>query len=392
MSYIESYKLFFTERNSFESLIQERRSSESAVQLPFTIGKYSAFFVQTQDMQKQLTHILRQDKQVYAQVTQLPPIALQQFTRKCMIDEIVLTNDIEGVRSTRREIGDVLNDLQASDQKRRFVGLVNKYIMLQTRTEAIPKTCAEIRALYDDLVSSELAKGDLPDGVYFRKGGVSVLSPTGKALHQGLLPEARIIEGMQQALLVLQDESIDMLIRIAIFHYMFGYIHPFYDGNGRTSRYISSAALSTELEPITAYRLSYAIQENKKRYYEAFEHCNDPRSRGDLTEFIHMFLFMVQTAQSEILTILKDRYEEWTQLRQEVEQIPSIQQDDLSSSIADLLIQAALFSEDGITVHELSSYCECSEPTIRNRLKKLRELDVLFIKNINRKNYYQWKI
>ncbi len=30
------------------------------------------------------------------------------------------------------------------------------------------------------------------------------------------------------------------LVSIAVFHYLFGYVHPFYDGNGRMARYLSS--------------------------------------------------------------------------------------------------------------------------------------------------------
>ena len=42
---------------------------------------------------------------------QLPDIAKEQYSRKCLIDEIVLTNKIEGVHSSRKEIGEVLDML-----------------------------------------------------------------------------------------------------------------------------------------------------------------------------------------------------------------------------------------------------------------------------------------
>lgn len=39
----------------------------------------------------------------------IPTIALTQFTLKCLIDEIKLTNELEGISSTRHEINQVLN-------------------------------------------------------------------------------------------------------------------------------------------------------------------------------------------------------------------------------------------------------------------------------------------
>ena len=50
-------------------------------------------------------------KEVRALSAQLPDIAKEQYSRKCLIDEIVLTNKIEGVHSSRKEIGEVLDML-----------------------------------------------------------------------------------------------------------------------------------------------------------------------------------------------------------------------------------------------------------------------------------------
>ncbi len=81
----------------------------------------------------------------------MPPIALNQYSKKCLIDEIVITNKIEGVHSSRKEIGEALDILETQSKKKgkqiRFIGLVNKYLKL-INSENIPlKSCQDIRAL-----------------------------------------------------------------------------------------------------------------------------------------------------------------------------------------------------------------------------------------------------
>ena len=59
----------------------------------------------------------------------LPNVAKTHYKNKCLIDEIVLTNDIEGVLSTRRELGEILSDLEKKDKRNAFMGL-SKSILL----------------------------------------------------------------------------------------------------------------------------------------------------------------------------------------------------------------------------------------------------------------------
>lgn len=95
---------------------------------------------------------------------------------------------------------------------------------------------------------------------------------------------------MEEALVVLNDLNTNLFVRVAIFHYLFEYIHPFYNGNGRMGRYISSKYLVSELNPLCAFQLSIACLERQKDYYDAFKLVNDKRNKGDLTPFILMFL------------------------------------------------------------------------------------------------------
>ena len=381
--------LFHMGAKEYKAECERRFNDADTIHLPVRIGENPAFICQTPDIYKQIIAIERLDKAVGALHDSLPRIAIEQFTNKCLIDEILLTNDIEGVHSTRKEIGEILSDLSAHNKQNRFVGLVTKYVMLEQQQPMTFQTCQDIRKVYDDIFYEEIKANDpenLPDGEIFRRSNVEVLSASQKIIHKGLHPESRIIETFEQSLSILNDGSIDIFIRIALFHYLFGYIHPFYDGNGRTSRFISSYLLAGQLTPLIGFRLSYTIKENISKYYKAFEVCNDPHNRGELTPFVEMFLEIIRISMQQLLDTLEEKQLKWNYYQQYIPQLPNAEKPDVSR-LYDLLIQVALFSNIGISREQLIQNMELSENTVRNRLKAIPES--LLIENRQRgRKYY----
>ena len=318
------------------------------------------------------------DKMVSAIKNELPPAALVQFANKCLIDEIKLTNDIEGVYSTRKELSDVLYEMDGKAKKKRFYGLLNKYKMLISDTEFSLNTSTDIREIYDDLVLKEIAEecaDNIPDGEIFRKDAAEVTTATQKVIHKGAYPETKIIQLMEQSLNILNQKDIPALIRISVFHYLFGYIHPFYDGNGRTSRFISSYLLSKDFEFLIGFRLSYTIKAHIKEYYEAFKECNDEKNCGDLTPFIIMFLNIILESFQNLYEALEKRSNLLLTFSDTINGNSYISED--LKAFALILTQTSLFSSEGITKKQLEAELEISESTVNKRLAKLREAGLL---------------
>jgi len=198
MSYETLEKISYRQPSQYESIYEERFNSPETVHLDFEVNGKAAFIVQNGDVYRLLLQIQKIDKNVQLLCRDLPGVALHQFAQKCLVDEIVLTNDIEGVNSTRREISEVLEQISNKSGKRRFYGLVRKYLMLQEEGERKVKTCQDIRNIYDDLVLREVIEEnskDAPDGVIFRKDSVSVSNSAQKEIHRGLYPAGRRSEG-----------------------------------------------------------------------------------------------------------------------------------------------------------------------------------------------------
>lgn len=387
--YESLYKLFYIDKDLYEQAYNERIKSKNTFFLDFEIKGNKLFYLEDPELLKKIISIEVMDKKIQELVQFLPKLSINQFSRRCLIDEIIMSNKIERVYSTRREIDDIISEINTNSNKR-FKGLVNKYILLFDKENIKIEEPKDIREIYNELALPEIIEDDpenAPDGVLFRKESVSVQSETGKIIHNGLAPESKIIEALQKAINLLQNDDILPLIRIGIFHYLFGYIHPFYDGNGRTSRFISSYLLTKCLQPIIGFRISYTIKENLKSYYEAFKICNDPRNKGDITPFLFMFVDIVEESMTQLYNALNNRK---NLLIYYSDAIPYFYKglDKKYDNIYYQLVQATLFSENGITIKELMVTNELSKSTIISRLNEIKKSEILIEKKIGKSNYY----
>ena len=352
MAYTELKKFYYGDEKVYVQEYLNRFDSENTVKIDFYIGENQAFFVRNVDVMTLAFEIATLDKTIDILCSKLPGIAKTQYSKKCLIDEIVITNKIEGVHSSRQEISDALDILEtqsiAKGKRNRFIGLVNKYLKL-IKLEKFSLNCSQdIRDIYDEVFLEEVVFEDpnnKPDGKLFRKGSVSVYSETGKSIHTGLLPETKIIEAMEQALQFLNDDAIIELFRICIFHYFIGYIHPFYDGNGRLGRFLFSYGISKSLTPLISFRISETIKENIKQYYKAFTQCNDSRNRGDLTPFLLMQLKMIYLAMVDLEKSLNEKRSMWMKYEKIINNYCN--NDKSLRQLYSYLIQAAMFGHSG---------------------------------------------
>lgn len=369
MSYELLSKLFYKEPDTYEARYDQRFHSDTAIKLPLFINNHQAFFMTPLEMINKTEAIFKLNTAVNVITKDVPVSALNFLINRFLKDEIALTNDIEGITSTKKEIETAVSS-QNNKKKVRFKGLAAKYMKLIQANEISLNTCEDIRKLYGDIVSDEIAAKNAPDGKIFRKDMVHIVSATQKEKHRGIMPETQIIEYMNYCLDLLKSDRMNTLIKTAVFHYFFGYIHPFYDGNGRTSRFISSCLLKDELSLLISLRLSYVIKNNLKVYYNAFDICNDVRNKGEITYFILMFLDLLAEAGTclvEILNNLRDQLFFYKTL------IDTSDMKKTKKELLNILCQVSLFAESYMTVDELQQFLKLGNTSIRYILKELDE-------------------
>lgn len=101
-----------------------------------------------------------------------------------------------------------------------------------------------------------------------------------------------------------EKHNIDPLIKMAILHYQFESIHPFYDGNGRTGRILNILYLIHKgyLESPILYLSRYIIQ-NKDKYYSLLQ---DVRENNNWEDWILYMLEGVKLTSNDTIELIKE--------------------------------------------------------------------------------------
>lgn len=375
MSYELLNKLYYKNKDSFESEYLMRKNSLYSTSLNLDIHGHEAFFVNIPEFITITARIYKKFSNLNTLCNKLPKVAYECYERNCLIDEIILTNDIEGIRSTRKEVRDVLENESGSTKKKKFDGMIKKYaLLLDDSYKADLNNSLDIRKLYNEIVFDEIDEKNWPDGEIFRKDAAEVISGTQQVKHVGLIPEAKIIHYMNTMLNMLKDDNLPMITKIAVFHYMIGYIHPFYDGNGRLSRFISSYLLKEEFNSLVALRLSYTIKNSKSDYYKAFDIANDPHNMGDLTHFILYFSNVVEQSidsLQERLSSGKEKLDFYASALNKKYHDADDKELKKTSSVLWYLIQNHLFTNDPFDKKTLSKQLGVSTETAHNYITGL---------------------
>ena len=118
MNYTQLSKLYYIDENLYKTEYQARFNAPDTIRLNFRVKKNQAFIMQNAEIAGIIFQILKLDKKISILSSKLPEVAHEQFRKRCLIDEIILTNKIEGVYSTRREIASILGDLEGRVKER----------------------------------------------------------------------------------------------------------------------------------------------------------------------------------------------------------------------------------------------------------------------------------
>lgn len=379
--FISTYTKFVISKDgSFEEYLSNRRDADSTFQIPLRFGGYPLFVPKDPAVIELLGQLLEEVEKLKAILSDLPSVAIQELLRSCVVEEVVQTNEMEGVFSTRKDVYRIIDDVHAS-KKNKVRSIANKYHLLLNGGLSEVRTLEDIRKQYDQLMEDALEQKDIPDGELFRKDPVSVTNGV-KTFHKGLYPEERIDAALRVYLDLVNGQDLPIFERLAVGHYIFEYAHPFYDGNGRCGRFLMTLSALKEIPQIVAFRLSTAIGKRKQRYYKAFERTQDVRNRGDLSTFIYPLLEIFLEECDFLLDDIEAKKEQSKVLRESIaESGESLEKNPVLKVLAD----TTAFATFGIRIGEIASLTSLSSPTVNRRMKALMDKGWV----IKEKNGYQ---
>lgn len=386
MAYEPLEKLFYKDSSSdrfsaHKKALQRRFNDESTFRTGIELEHGELFLGVPRELSLLSEQIFQQERRVETLWHKLPRVARRSYIWSLVVNEVVASNEIEGVHSTRKQIELALEQAKKAlacktsnaieDVGHTPFGEFARLYLALADNPSLPNSLEEVRAIYDGVVDGTLSSEDKIDGSLFRASSVVIENERGKIVHCGVMPESAIREMMGKWLAIMHSPDIPCLYAASICHFLFGYIHPFYDGNGRTARYLLALQLSQVISIQTVLSLSRTIFENKRAYYKAFDTVERPLNASEATEFAVMLLSLLVKAQEELIFELEQKSFQIERLESRVESYiethPALQSDALY-----FIGQMWLFSSSHeVRLGEILEHLGVSKPTTRTALKTL---------------------
>jgi Fic family protein len=92
------------------------------------------------------------------------------------------------------------------------------------------------------------------------------------------------------------------IVKAAVFHHRFVWIHPFFDGNGRTARLLSNLLLMKE-----GFPPAIILKNDRKKYYEALEKAN----QRNYAKLAFLFMQALERSLDLYLSHLTNSYDDY---------------------------------------------------------------------------------
>lgn len=142
----------------------------------------------------------------------------------------------------------------------------------------------------------------------------------------------RLMENLVRYINDHELHNADPLIKMALIHYQFESIHPFYDGNGRTGRIINVLYLIlNDLLDLPVLYMSRYIIKNKSRYYELLQEVKKTES---YEEWILFMLESVESTAKETVIIIRKIKRLFESISEKIEaELPNIYSRELVNNL-----------------------------------------------------------
>lgn len=235
-------------------------------------------------------------------------------------------------------------------------------------------TCNQIIEIQSMLEETKSGFRKLP-GTALKNG------ETGETVYTPPQNHTEIVTLMSNLENFINDDSltdIDALVKMAIIHHQFESIHPFYDGNGRTSRIINILYLVKEdLLHLPILYLSRYINQNKGSYYHLLQ---ETRITQNWEPWILFILEAIEQTSIQTTGIIRGIKKLMMDYKQKIRtNLPKIYSQDLINN---------LFKHPYTKIDFLVQDLDITRQTASKYLDQLIELKLVTLHKIGKENFY----
>jgi Fic family protein len=229
-------------------------------------------------------------------------LGLQEAKDSSEVENIITTHD----ELFRAGVDEHYKNLAAKEVQNYVAALKLGFSQVQSSGLLTNRTILDIQAT---LEKNNAGFRKLPGTKLKNNKGEVVYEPP-----QNSLEILDLMGNLEQYINDSEIQDLDPLVKMAIIHYQFESIHPFYDGNGRTGRIINILYLVKEsLLDIPVLYLSRYIIDNKGDYYRGLQAVRDTEAWEEW--ILYMLEGVEQTALATTalvrsIKITMDQYEE----------------------------------------------------------------------------------
>ena len=301
------------------------------------------------------------------QIILLNTLGLQEAKDSSAIENIITTHD----ELYKSELNiEHLGSLNAKEVQNYIAALKAGYDLCKETGVLTNKTILKVQEVLEKNVAG------------FRKlpGTTLKNSATGEVVYTPPQSFAEINMLMSNFELFINDDELcnyDPLVKLAIIHFQFESIHPFYDGNGRTGRIINILYLIQQklLDVPILYLSNYFIR-NKSEYYRLLQSV---RESDNWEEWILFVVKAIEHTSKDTINLI-------LLIKSLMQQFKHKLRDNYKFYSQDLL--NTLFQHPYTKIEFLMRNLDVSRITAANYLNKLADDGMLTKEKIGKNNFY----
>jgi Fic family protein len=227
------------------------------------------------------------------------------------------STSIEGNPLTPREVTNIiLNDqipvTKSEKEVKNYFSVINKIFILAKKN--VPISNDLIKSLHHELMN-DIQKKDLGK---FRNGPVFVGHKTKLEIVVKHNPPYHTEKEIEEALSNLiswfsKNNDLHPLVKAGIFHHQFAFIHPFFDGNGRMARILTTYyLLLKQYEVVKFFILDDYYDIDRQLYSDMLHTADNSEETNWLEYFLEGIVYSLQAAMSRINEYKKSNFDEIT--------------------------------------------------------------------------------